>query len=511
MLTTITLALAMAIPTQPPPKPDLLNKIPSWANALIVVNLKDVLASPFALKEQWDKFLPLDILGGSVPLPKNADLSILASSLEPGTLRSRRDLALIQGGPFPPFNELAKIEKGIEETLAGLPAILSPKNCYILSFGPKQLAIVSPAHRQETARWARFAQSNDAPVLSSYLQQAHGAIADGYHIVVAIDMQNAVDLPSVRQYLAQSALLKEKKMDIEALAKVLASSRGIRIGVRFDQGIKATLAADFGENIKPFASVLPSLVLAGYADMGGDLDEFAANNAVVQDKTFLITSTLTTKGLRNVMQLVPPFTGAAMAPRDIPVKNAPNGQPEISVQASQKFFKSIRELANDAHALADQKNDMILAAQAYERAATRIDLLPVQGVDEDLVKFAGFASAKLREIADALRKSIIEANAVEGGRKVKVQVIPGFFMGQYNIGPWNPWNPGDPLAPPGLWVRPYITPPQVNVTSNDAEIQGKQAEALARGARRRLELWRQLSDESANLRRQLSIRYRVEF
>ncbi|MFT3881227.1 MAG: hypothetical protein QM703_16380 [Gemmatales bacterium] len=510
MLASLTLAVALVFQPQPPPKNDLLNKIPAWANALIAVNLKDVLASPFAQKEQWDKFLPIDILGGSVPLPKNADVSILASNLEPGTLKSRRDIALIQGGPFPPFNELAKIEKGIEETLAGLPAILSPKNCYILSFGPKQLAIVSPAHRQETARWARFAQASDAPVLSSYLQQAHAAMNDGYHIVVAIDMQNAVDPQSVRRYLSQSPLLKDRKVDIEALAKVLTSSRGIRIGVRFDQGIKATLAADFGESIKPFASVLPALVLAGYADMGGDLEEFAVNNAVVQDKTFLITSTLTTKGLRNVMQLIPPFTGAAMAPREVPV--AKNGGPaEISVAASQKFFKSIREIANEAHATADQKNDMILAALAYEKAANRIDFLSVQGVDEDLVKFAGFASSKLREIADALRKSIIEANAVEGGRKVRVQVIPGFFMGQYNIGPWNPWNPGDPTAPPGLWVRPYITPPQVNVTSNDAEIQGKQAEVLARGARRRLELWRQLSDESANLRRQLSIRYRVEF
>lgn len=510
MFATITLALAMTTPMQPPPNNDLINKIPAWANGLIAVNLKDVLASPFAQKEQWDKFLPIDILGGSVPLPKNADVSMLASHLEPGTLRSRRDIALIQGGPFPPFNELAKIEKGIEETLAGLPAILSPKNCYILSFGPKQLAIVSPAHRQETARWARFAQASDAPVLSSYLQQAHAAMNDGYHIVVAIDMQNAVDPQSVRRYLSQSPLLKDKKVDIEALAKVLTSSRGIRIGVRFDQGIKATLAADFGENIKPFASVLPALVLAGYADMGGDLDEFAVNNAVIQDKTFLITSTLTTKGLRNVMQLIPPFTGAAMAPREVPVVK--NGGPaEISVAASQKFFKSIREIANEAHATADQKNDMILAALAYEKAANRIDFLSVQGVDEDLVKFAGFASAKLREIADVLRKSIIEANAVEGGRKVRVQVVPGFFMGQYNIGPWNPWNPGDPTAPPGLWVRPYITPPQVNVTSNDAEIQGKQAEVLARGARRRLELWRQLSDESANLRRQLSIRHRVEF
>jgi len=43
----------------------------------------------------------------------------------------------------------------------------------------------------------------------------------------------------VKRHLAQSSLLKDKKIDIDALARVLTSSRGIRIGVRFDQGIKS--------------------------------------------------------------------------------------------------------------------------------------------------------------------------------------------------------------------------------------------------------------------------------
>ncbi len=512
MLSAITLALALSAgtPVQPPPKNELLNKLPDWANALVVVNLKDILASPFAQKEQWDKFLPLDILGGSVPLPKNAETSVLAAHLEPGTLKSQRDLALIQGGPFPAFKDLVKIENGSEETIAGVPAIFSPKNCYIVSFLPKQLAIVSPAHRQDTARWIRFAQANTEPALSSYLRQAHAAIADGYHIVIALDMHDAIDLNMVKRYLAQSPLLKGKKIDIDALARVLTSSRGIRIGVRFDQGIKATLAADFADNIKPFSAVLPALVMASLADMGGELDEFPVNNAAIQDKAFLISSTLTTKGLRKLMQLVPPVSGPAIAANELP---NPNKAPAVDngVQLSQRYFKSIRDIANDVHNTADQKNDMILAAMSYEKAASRIDILAVAGIDEELVKFSTFASSKLRAIADALRNAIVEANAVESGRKVRVQVIPGYYMGSYNLGPWNPNNPGDPFSPQGLYIRPYIVPPTYNVQTNDAELQGKQAEALAKGTKKRLELWRQLSDESANIRKKMTLKYKVEF
>jgi len=93
--------------------------------------------------------------------------------------------------------------------------------------------------------------------------------------------------------------------------------------------------------------VLPVLVMSALADMGGELDEFPVNNAAIQDKTFLITSTLTTKGLRKLMQLVPPVTAPVMAVNNLP---NPNKAPAVddSVQLNQRYFKSIREIANDA-------------------------------------------------------------------------------------------------------------------------------------------------------------------
>lgn len=500
-LTLVTFAAATA---QPPA--NLVNKVPDWTNALVVVDLKNILASPIAQKEAWDKLSPTEILSGPLPYPKNTDIALLAAHLEPGSLRNQRDLSIISGGPLPTQAELAKMEKGAEETIAGTSAVLTSKNAYIVSLSPKQLAVISPANRQETSRWIRFAQGNNNPALSSYLQQAYSSIQEGYHIIVAIDLHDAIDPHLAKRFLSASPLLKGKDINIDNLVKVLASSRGIRIGIRFDQTIKATLAGDFSENIKPFATILPALVLSTLDDMGGGLEEFPAGSATIQDKSFQISTTLTVKGLRTVMNLIPPVSGTVLAGKE-PVKGLPA---DNDVAGYQRYFKTIREIANDAHNNADKKNDMVLAAQGYDKAASRIDQLAVAGIDDELVKYSTFVSSKLRSIADVLRNCVLEATVIQSGRKVNVQVIPGFYTG-YNLGPWNPQNPGDPYSPGGLWIRPTFTPPTYAVRTNDAELQAKQAEVIARGAKQRLEIWRQLTDETANLRKKLSIKYKVDF
>ncbi|MBL8823740.1 MAG: hypothetical protein JNJ77_14220 [Planctomycetia bacterium] len=484
---------------------DVLNKLPDWANALVVVDYRGILASPLAQKEGWEKLPAADTLGTSLPYLKNTHTAWLAAHLEPGTLRSQNDLVIIRGGPFPAVKELVKLENGMEEQIGSVPAILTARNAYILALSDSEVAVNSPANRQNSARWLQFSRNNQSPVIADYLQQAAASLKDGYHIIISIDLHDAIDPHLVRRFLAQSTLLKDKKVNIDALVRVLTSSRGIRIGVRFDQTIKATLAGDFSENISEVSKVLPGLVLSALEEMGGELEEFPAASAAIENKSFLITSTLSTQALRKVMRLVTPFSGAVLAPRDVPIKG-----PDQLVQNSQKYFKQMRDLANEANSIAERRNDMILAAQRYDKAARLIDQLPVGGVDEELVAFSNTMSSRLRAIADALRSAILEANAVEGGKRKNVQVIPGTYMG-FTLGPWNPDNPGDPFSPGGLWYRPMFTPPTVNVQTNYPEIYARQLEVLAVGAKKRLELWRQLSDETANMRKKLSIKHNVDF
>src|SRR4029079_4803208 len=212
---------------------DLLLKTPDWANALVIVDLKGLLASPLAQREGWHNKPMLETLGGALPFPKGSDAALLAAHLEPGTLQSSADVALILGGELPTMEQLAKQEQGVLDNLAGAPAVQSNKNTYFVSLHPNTLAVFAPAHRQDAARWVRFAQQNKSSAVSGYLTQASNALKDGYHIVVALDLTDTVDPNLARKFLSKARALKGK--DVDALVKVLSSVRGVRIGVRVDQ------------------------------------------------------------------------------------------------------------------------------------------------------------------------------------------------------------------------------------------------------------------------------------
>ncbi len=515
---TISLALAIVVTTswQAPlladAIDDLLMKVPDQTNALVLIDLKTLYASPLAQREGWSRKHHLDILGGSFPFPPRAESALLAAHLQPGSLKSTWDLGLVRGGQQPTMAELAKRDQGVEENLAGAPSVLTGKNSFFVGIAPQILATYSPAHRQDVARWIRFAQKNSSPVISPYLTQAAADIKNGYHVVVALDMADSVDPNVARKFLAQSPILKGKNIDIDALVRVLSSARGIRIGIRVDQLIRATLAGDFGEEIKPFAEVLPQLVLKALDDMGADLDEFSPAAAAIQDKNFLISTQLSIKGFRNVMQLVSPvMTSIAMEkePAPAPEAKAPPIDPKSAT--SKRYFSMLIQYANEAHNTAEKKNDFIRAAMAYEKAASQIDKLSVINVDEELITYSNSLSSKLRSIADALRASVLEAVALENEKTANVQVVPGGYITGYTIGPWNPSFPGDPRYPQGVWARPWITPPQYNVQTNEAQVQGKQAEALSKGAKKRLELWRLVTNETSAIRKKMAAKYQLEF
>nr|HMP16854.1 hypothetical protein [Gemmatales bacterium] len=251
-----------------------LTRLPDWANALVIMDYQGILSSPIAQREGWDRVSPMEAIGSSLPCMRNTKYVIQGAKMEAGGLRSQRDIVLLQGGPFPTIEELMKQEKGIEETIANVRGLQTGKNAYLFSFSEKELAVCSPANRQEAARWLRFAQSNKQAVLSPYLVQASEAMKDGYHVVIALDLSDAMDQHLVRRFLQHTPILKSKQVDMDALVRVLTGSRGIRVGIRFDKTIQASLAADFSEEVQGFSSVLPSLVISSLNNLGGELYDF---------------------------------------------------------------------------------------------------------------------------------------------------------------------------------------------------------------------------------------------
>jgi hypothetical protein len=514
---TMSLALAVVVVTSCQTRADeipgekLIAKIPGHANAVVLIDLKSLFASPLAQREHWDRKHDLDLLGGAFPFSSKAGAALRAAHLEPGSLKSSWDLGLFQGGAMPTLAEIARQEQGVEQKLGDVAAVLTPKNCFYIALTPEIRATYSPAHRQDAARWSRFALNNTTPELSDYLRQALGDLKQGYQIVVAVDMTDSVDPNYARKYLSQSPLLRGKQVDVDGLVRVLTSTRGIRIGLNVEQMIRGTLAGDFGEDIKPYADIVPALVLKTLDDLGAELDEFSPAAAVVQGKSFLITTQISTKGLRHVLNLVPAVAPPLVAGKEMAPAQEKAPVVDVKATATKRFFSTAVQRANEAHTLADKRNDFIRAATAYEKAADQIDKLSGTNVDEEVLAYGNRLSSKLRTIAEALRGAVLEASVLENEKVSNVQLVhPGGYVGS-TIGYWNPNFPNDPRYPQGIWIRPYIVPPQYSIQTNEPQVQGKQAEILARGARKRLELWRQLTEDTGTVRKKMTTKYNIDF
>src|SRR5262249_2003605 len=146
--------------------------------------------------------------------------------------------------------QIAQAEAGGVDTLAGQPVVLSPRNAYYTTFGPQLVGVSRPANRQDMGRWVRFPKSNTKPGPSPSLQTATARGGGVPQCVLALDTTDVSALAGVRQRLSEAKALTGKGVDRERLAKVLASTRGVRLAITVDDDITGELRLDFDEPVE---------------------------------------------------------------------------------------------------------------------------------------------------------------------------------------------------------------------------------------------------------------------
>ena len=321
------------------------------------------------------------------------------------------------------------------------------------------------------------------------------AIKDGNHISLIFDVEDTLEVNKVKQFVASQKDVIEKKLDVNALSKTFSSLTTVSFNIRLDQDVQATMKAEFSQNIGTFGVVLPNLVINAMDGIGADLEEYRKGTNKVTDKAFEIQANLTPAGLKATLAMVQPnsITPAvankgANKPEDDPAKEA------------QRVFRKIQSIANTANDQAERSSDIARAMVIYDNAATRLDKLPVSQTDIEIQQFSADVSKALREIATTLHSGVLEVMTLEGKIRTDVKVdyrpATAFLPNPWGFSFWNPM-----LAPV----------PQLNVQSNQADIIAAQQDAITRAVRKRNEIWRQLIDKSAALKKALSIKYGVAF
>jgi len=467
---------------------ELLRRVPESANAIILIDVERMLMSPIAMKEKWrDKANSAE--GESLHFPINAERYMLASKLNyVSDFDNIWDIALIETTHDVSLPYLSKQEGGYLDTVEGEQVAFSPRNAFFVSLKPTILGVSFPANRQDLGRWLRSLKGRNKPQISEYLE---GAVTLGHgkdQIVAAFDLGDLFTSRQVRDRLHSAESLAGKNLDLGVLTKVLTSVKGVTMTVEASDRLNSRIRVDFGESPAPLRPVAKALIFEALENNGMLLDDEIKNWAVaIEAKAITLQGRLSTKGLRQLTDLIP-FPAETVALKESESKAgaaaaaSPNGASteDLKVTTSKKYYQHISLLLDELRGEVKASGSPKLARRLVDKAASELDRMPVLNVDEELLAYGTGVSATLRDMRNLSKNTSLDA-------AYRQATLAGNQGGGYGYG--------------GFYGGTSL--------SLSTDVMRKQQDALLKS--NQLAAFTMLQEKTAEIRKKMTLKYKVEF
>ena len=356
--------------------------IPDNANMIVLVRNGDIFASEVATQNGWEKAKAKAFEGGASKLPPTLDKFLIASQLDLQFMESVWQVAVFEEKRAMDMVEVSKKTGGSVEMLGTKKAISFPNDSYLVQVDSKTIAAMSPANRQMAARWV-INNENSIAKLSDYLSAAVKFADKKAHIIAAIDFEHAITAEDAMQRVKDSGEVAET--DIEKIAAMVASLRGVTLGVTFNDSVTGALKVDFSDAPGVSAEQAKAILSRALKENGLFIDDLNDWKATLKGNQLLLLGKVSTSGLRQIGMLIEQPLAADYGYEDEVVDEKTR---------SIKYFKSVESLVSE---LRDKKSKSLKAyARWFERYARQIDELSVRGVDKEVTEFG-------QDIADGFR------------------------------------------------------------------------------------------------------------
>jgi len=447
---------------------ELLGRVPRSANAVVILNLEKVFASPTGVREDWKRKVEEAFEAGVVRVPPQTARGVLAAQIDFQAMQPMYEAIVVDLRDDVSIEKILAKRERTADTIEGLPAAALANNAYVVQFGAKTLGAMAPSNRQSVVRWVREAQSPSAVPLSAYLTKAAGYSDDaGTEIIMAIDLEGAFSLERIVAYLkTREEQTKEWNADLKKTAEVLQSLKGLRVGVRTGQTFSSKVTVDFGEDVAPIAVFAKPLLLQILADAGARIDDLDQWQPTAIGSEISLTGVLSRAGLRKLMSFIgsPAPAGdlakAEEAPMPPPVAmpakpatpSATSSSPgELSADAktmaaeSRKYFRAVTDLLDDLKDDLKSANNLASTRLWFDKYAKRIDRMPMLGVDPEVLNYGAYVAEGLRQasygvqtmgIQSGVRQQQIISSGADAYAYGSVGV--GYIGGTFAV--YDPWT-----------------------------------------------------------------------
>ena len=446
----------------------LLRRLPDSTTAVVVIDVK-ALRQALGLTRET----ALSAAGISA-IPISASKFVLGSNVDLSEHRHVWSVALAQLEGKMTIQDVAKMEKAPVQKVAGHSAVVSPRNAYFVDLGPGLMAAATPANRKTLSRWLAFQDNNQLDTLPPYLINAAAAI-DSAVMVIAVDLEDSVDVAAISRGLARSQVLAAREsLDYAAVARAIAQVKGIRLTVSPGDPLTGDLTVDFGGGTGAVRDFAKPLLIEILQNTGLYVQDFDSWEARVTDNSVGIHGPLSVNALRKFGTLIqtpaPSPDAADTAAYDA---NTPAAR---GLAASQRYFQSIVQILEDLKY--DNGKTLDSRAGWYEHASTQMDNLPTLDVAPELVRYGATTAILLQSMSTGLKNVSTKIEYVRHN-SIYSYYSSGAIYGNSKTG----------------------------YTSTN-KIVGE-LKALADQARR--SLWDKVDDATAQVRRQLTQRFKTQF
>jgi hypothetical protein len=398
---------------------------------------------------------------------------------------------------------------GSMDEIEGRSAARLPDDHYVVQIAPSMLASYTPANRQSIARWLRATDvTATGPRLSPYLEKAFAYAAElGTPIIMSMDLEGTISAAEAKLHLDSWQYLKDRNISTAQLAKVIAGTQGITLGITTGEDTVGAIRVDCSESPEILSEIGKPLLLHVLGEHGAMIEDIEQWEPSIAGNTFLLRGKLSTDGMRRVMSVLelPPTLTQAMHDASSP---GADQEGTAKLLATQQYWKQLTSLMDDLR-LKPKRDHVQTFGQAaiwYDKYARKIDRFPIMNVDEELLDFGATVASSFRN-AEGMMKGVGMRTSV---RTSQVQVSSGGYAdsnyGGYraNNGFW-----GVNFGPSGM--TPMVSGMNASRQAEDRARAEIRMQERTSGAANVQEIWRQLDEATAAMRRNLVNKYSADF
>ncbi|TWU39255.1 hypothetical protein [Novipirellula artificiosorum] len=478
----------------------LVRHLPEGANTLVLFNMEKILASPLAVQRKWAENQENMFESGILFIPPQTQQLVMASETDFELMQPHWNASVVNLSDEPSMLTVSERYDGSIDEIGGQEAAVLSNNTYVVKFGKFIAGMMYPADRQKAARWVEEAYANTGrKPLGEYLQQAEGyADNNKTPIIMAMDFENLLSKTLIRQRLDGMKSLQGQKVDLDQLAATLATIRGAMLGINVTDRVFGAIKIDFGQDVTFMEPYAKALLLESLGHHGAMIQEFNDWKLEVTGKEILLKGSLQQSGVQRLFSLLdtPQSLHAMVSSASSSTGSDPASKQELVAQATKQYFHAIQLLVTDL-SNEDEKHDTYttgLEAMWYQRYAAKIDALPILHVDPVMIKFATQVSATLRQSQNAMRSVGIQTAS---------QVLSAPDAQVYNYrtatGPWG-----------GYGYR-YAYNPRASARATATQDMDIAQQAKIKGYATANNLMQQITVAMADMRREMTEKYNVEF